>query len=263
MRAIVVSGGVLAVAAIFGLGVVVGRFVLTKNQPAVSAPSNAIMGQPGLDNPLGDPNAALGTDPSMTALPPAPAAPLPPAVPPQSATAAPAGPAPNPPALPVISARAASDAAMAASAVTSACNVRVSKDAPIRSWSQKDRVSAVAVGDKCGDATIRILLETPEGAALYSLQAPARDFGITKDASADDVRNRMTQLLPTDTIRAAAYPEWKDGDNSPTRSEFSRDSYEALRTANGPVTCLKLPNAGQRCLASDPANGQIKVFSRS
>jgi hypothetical protein len=261
MRAIVVSGGVLAVAAVFGLGVVVGRFVLTHEVPVVSAPTNAIMGPSGLDNPLGDPNAALGTDPSLNALPPAPAAPLPPATPPGSAVAS-TTPA-TPTTIPTISARAASDAAIAASAITASCNVRVSKDAPVRSWSQKDRVTAIAVGDTCGNSTIRISLETPDGAALYTLQAPARDFGIAPQASADDVRNAITLFLPTNAVRAAAYPQWATGAASPSGTEFGRDAYEAVRAANGPVTCLKMPNAAQRCVATDPSNGQIKVFSRS
>jgi hypothetical protein len=258
MRAIAVSGGVLAIAAVFGLGVVVGRFVLTRDAQVVSAPTNAIMGPSGLDNPLGDPNAALSTDPSMTALPPAASAPLPPARPPSSmvsgvASATDAA---------IVTARSESDAAIAAAAITSGCNVKVSQDAALRSWSRKDRVSAVAMGETCGTSTIRILLETPEGAALYSLQGPARDFGISPQATADEVRSRIAALLPTDAVRAAAYPQWPKGGQAPASSEFTRDSYEAVRAANGPVTCLKLPNVAQRCVASDPINGQLKVFSR-
>jgi hypothetical protein len=258
MRAIFVSGGVLAVAAVFGLGVVVGRFVLNRDVPVVSAPSNAIMGPSGLDNPLGDPNAAVAGDPTLNTLPPAAAAPLPPAIPP---TANGAG-SPTPAAPIAITARNESDAAIAASAVTAACSVRVSNEAPIRSWTKMDRVTANAVGDTCGTATVRIVLETPEGTALYSLQAPARDFGIGVDASPEEVRNRITQLLPTNAIRAAAYPEWQAGKASPTRNEFTQQAYEAVRAANVPVTCVKLPTASQRCVAADPSSGQLRVFSR-
>jgi hypothetical protein len=254
MRAIVVSGGVLAVAAVFGLGVVVGRFVLNQNNPSVSAPTNAILGQPGLDNPLADPDAALGTDSALNAPPPAVAAPLPPSSQPGINL--------PPPPPPFVSAKAESDAAIAASAVTAACNVRVSHDAPVRSWTKKDRVTAIAVGDTCGRATIRVLLETPEGTALYSLQAPASDFGIGANASADEVRNRLTQLLPTDAVRAAAYPAWNADAPAPTRNEFTRETYEAVRAADNPVTCLKLPTGSQRCVAADPSNGQVRVFSR-
>jgi hypothetical protein len=253
MRAILVSGSVLAIAGVFGLGVVVGRFVLNRDTPSVDAPTNAIMGPPGLDNPLGDPDAALSTDPSLNAPPPTVAAPLPPATPPgQAAVALP----------PIVSARDESNAAMAASAVTSTCNLRVSRDAPVRSWSTKDRVTAIAIGDSCGNATVRLLLETADGAALYSLQAPARDFGILANASADDVRDRLSQLLPTDAVRAAAYPAWPADGPAPTRNEFTRDAYEAVRAANNPVTCLKLPTGTQRCVAADPSNGQVKVLSR-
>jgi hypothetical protein len=254
MRAIVVSGGVLAVAAIFGMGVVVGRFVLDRDKPSVDAPTNAIMGPSGLDNPLGDPDAVLGADDSLNAPPPTVAAPLPPATQPGEQISSPLP--------PVITPRAETDAAMAASAVTASCDIRVSRNAPVRSWSQKDRVSAIAVGQTCSTATVRIMLETPEGNALYSLQAPARDFGITSTASADDVRNRLSQLLPTDAVRAAAYPAWPADGPAPTRNEFTRDAYEAVRAANNPVTCLKLPTGSQRCVAADPSNGQVKVFSR-
>ena len=253
MRAIVVSGGVLAVAAVFGLGVVVGRFVLNHESPSVSAPTNAITGPFGLDDALGDPSAVLGTDPSLNAPPPTIAAPLPPATQPGAATGGMTA---------DISARAESDAAMAASAITAGCDVRVSQDAPVRSWSQKDRVTAMAVGQTCGAAMIRIMLESPEGTALYSLQAPARDFGINANANAEDVRVRLNQLLPTDAVRAAAYPAWPANGPAPTRNEFTREAYEAVRASNNPVTCLKLPTGTQRCVAADPSTGQVKVFSR-
>jgi hypothetical protein len=258
MRAIVVSGGVLLVAAVFGMGVVVGRFVLSRDTPSVNAPTNAIVGPAGLDNPLGDPDAVLSADASLNAPPPTTAAPLEPLVQPGMPAPINAPPAP----APLITAQAESDAAFAASAVTSACNLRVSRDAPVRSWSKKDRVTAIALGDSCATATIRIVLETVEGTALYSLQAPARDFGITASTSAEAVRERLSQLLPTDAVRAAAYPAWTVDAAPPTRSEFSRDVYEAVRSANNPVTCLKLPTATQRCVAADPTSGQVKVFSR-
>ena len=259
MRAIVVSGGLLAIAAVFGLGVVVGRFVLNRDNPSVNAPTNAIMGPAGSDNPLGDPYAVLGTDPSINAAPPTVAAPLPPSTPPVVGQQTPTPALPLPP---IVSSRVESDAAMTASVVTAACDVRVSHDAPVRSWTQKDRVTAMAVGQSCGSAVIRIMLETPEGTALYSLQAPARDFGIGANANAEEVRVRLTQLLPTDAVRAAAYPAWPVDAPAPTRNEFTRDAYEAVRASNNPVTCLKLPTGTQRCVAADPSNGQVKVFSR-
>jgi hypothetical protein len=256
VRLIVVSGGVLAIAAIFGLGVVVGRFVLKDDRTVVSAPTNAIMGPSGVDNPLGDPNAALAGDPAASALPPAAPSALPPARPPQGIVST-VG------AATALSARSESDAAMEASAITASCNVRVSKDIAIRSWSQKDRISVVAIGPTCDTASIRLMLETSEGAALYSLQTPARDLGILAGDTEETVRTRLAQLLPTDSVRAAAFPQWTPDTPSPNRSEFTQESYEAVRTANNPVTCLKFPTTNQRCVAGDLASGQIKVFSRS
>lgn len=252
MRAIVVSGGVLAVAAVFGLGVVVGRFVLSHDSAAVSAPTNAIMGPTGMDNPLGDPDAALGTDPSLNAPPPTIAAPLPPATPPGQAVAA----------VAPITARLESDAAIASGTSQSDCNIRVSHNAPVRSWTKMDKITATAIGPNCGSGVVRIMLETPEGAALYSLQAPARDFGISADASAEVVKSKLTELLPTNAVRAAAYPEWPATGPAPTRTEFTRETYEAIRASNAPVVCLKMPTASQRCVATDPASGQVRVFSR-
>jgi hypothetical protein len=254
MRAIVVSGGILAVAAIFGVGVVVGRFVLDRDAPSVSSQTNAIIGFPDTDNALASPDNAVIGDTSLNAPPPTIAAPLPPLTQPGIAIV--------PPKPPVVSPRAESEAAIAASSVTVACDIKVSKNAPIRSWGAKDRVTVTALGQSCGASTIRIMLETPEGTALYSLQAPARDFGITTSATPDDVRDRLLRLIPTDAVRAAAYPAWPADGAAPTRSEFTRDNYEAVRAANNPVTCLKLPTGSQRCVAADPSNGQIKVFSR-
>jgi hypothetical protein len=57
VRLIVASGVTLAIVVSFGLGVVVGKFVLSPDQPLASAPTNAIMGPVGLDNPLADPEA--------------------------------------------------------------------------------------------------------------------------------------------------------------------------------------------------------------
>jgi hypothetical protein len=257
MRAIVISGGVLGVAAIFGLGVIVGRFVLKDDRQVVAAPTNAIMGPSGLDNPLGDPNAALEGDPSLSSLPQAPSAPLPPATPPGRFSQT------NPTDPSAMTARLESDAAIAASAVTAGCNVRVSKNAPVRSMNQQDRITAIAIGSNCATATVRLMLETSEGAALYSLQAPARDFGISQSDTPADVETKIARLLPTDVVRSAAFPAWEANRPAPTTTEFSQEAYEAIRAANGPVTCLKLPTGGQRCVAGDVTSGQIKVLSRS
>lgn len=253
MRAIVVSGGVLAIAAIFGLGVVVGRFVLNRDNPGASAPTNAVMGPIVADGAMGDPYVVSGTDPSLNAPPPTIAAPLPPSTQPNVAVVAPST---------SVTASIESDASIAASTITAGCDVRVTRDAPVRSWNQKDRITAMAVGPTCGAAVVSVLLETKDGAALYSLQAPARDFGIAPNSNAEDVRVRLSQLLPTDAVRAAAYPAWPADAPAPTRNEFTRDAYEAVRASNNPVTCLKLPTGTQRCVAADPGSGQIKVFSR-
>lgn len=249
MKSIYVAGGVLALAVVFGLGVVVGRFVLEREPDIATAPTPAIPGMAGLDNPLSDPNAALGTDPDMMAE--APAAPLPPAAVPRAApTTGLAG---------MSAAQAESEAAMAAAALP-ACDVRVSRRMPVKSWGAGDALVATASGTTCGAAVVRIQVTGSDGGPLYTLSAPASDFGLDAGASADALRAALDRALPAAAVRAAAYPAWSDA--TPAQTEFSREAYDAIRAADAPVVCLKLPTAPTRCLAADPASGQVRVFNR-
>jgi hypothetical protein len=256
VRLIVASGAALALVVTFGLGVVVGKFVLSPNQPLASAPTNAIMGPVGLDNPLADPDAVLSTDPSVTAPAP-PAVPEPPTTGPNEVVIPTPGPLVN-----GIGPRAESDAAMAAGNVVQQCDIKVSQPIAIRTWKAPDRVTIMALGNECASGNIRVTLETNEGRALYTLQAPARDFGIPATATADQIRDRLTTLLPANAVKSDTYPAWPEGVESPTRSEFTRETYEAIRQADAPVVCLKLPTSAQRCVAQDPKSGQLRVFAR-
>jgi hypothetical protein len=200
-----------------------------------------------------DPNLTAGADAGLDGIPTVPAAPLPPATSAGGEASAMASAEMNPRGEAI---------AAAASVDANTCSVRVSEGAAVRSWNLKDKVSASAIGATCGNSIIRIMLETPEGSALYALQAPARDFGISETATAEEVREKLMTLLPTNAVRAAAYPAWDADGPAPTNTEFTRETYEAIRAANHPVICLKLPSASQRCVAADPATKQIKVFSR-
>jgi hypothetical protein len=237
LRAILVAGAVLALAGTFGLGVVVGRFVLKDERPAAAALEGV---QP---LPPSDPNldAQAGLDPALD--PPAPPTPLPPALPPGSGATA---------------ARVESEAAMAAGAA--ACNVRVTRRMPIRTWASGDRLVASAAGATCGGATVRLIFEGPDGGALYTLSAAAADFGLSPQATADELRAALDRAMPDSAVRAAAYPAWSEA--TPAVSEFTREAYDAIRAANNPVVCVKLPTAPQRCVAADPATGEVKVFNR-
>lgn len=256
MRLIVASGAALALVVSFGLGVVVGKFVLSPNQPLASAPTNAIMGPVGLDNPLADPDAVLSTDPSVTAPAP-PAVPAPPISGPNEVVIPTPGPLVN-----GIGPRAESDAAMAAASSVQQCDIKVGQSIAIRNWKAADRVTIMATGNDCASGSIRVTLETNEGRALYTLQAPARDFGIPATASPDQIRDRLTTLLPAGAVKSSDYPAWPEGSESPSRSEFTRETYEAIRQADTPVVCLKLPTSAQRCVAQDPKSGQFRVFAR-
>jgi hypothetical protein len=256
VRLIVASGVTLAVVVSFGLGVVVGKFVLSQDQPLASAPTNAIMGPVGLDNPLADPEAVLSTDPSVTA-------PAPPVVPILPTTGRNEVVIPTPgPLVNGEGPRAESDAAMAAGSPFPQCDIKVTQATAIRSWMAPDRVTIMATGNDCASGSVRVTLETIEGRALYTLQAPARDFGIPATASPDQIRDRLTTLLPANAVKSSAYPAWAEGSESPTRSEFTRETYEAIRQADAPVICLKLPTSAQRCVAQDPKSGQFRVFAR-
>lgn len=250
------SGAALALLAAFGLGIVVGKFVLSPHETIATAPTNAIMGPAGLDNPLADPDAVMSTDPSVTATAPPPA-PLPPATGPNEVVIPTPGLLVN-----GVTPRTESDAAMAAVNPAGQCDIKVSQPSAIRSWKQVDRVTIMATGTDCASGSIRIMLETGEGRALYTLQAPARDFGIPATASSDQIRDRLTTLLPANAIKASTYPAWPEGSESPTRAEFTRETYEAIRQADSPVVCLKLPTSAQRCVAQDPRSGQFRVFAR-
>lgn len=256
MRAIVVSGGVLAIAGVFGLGVVVGRFILNDDQQPVSVPSNAIIGPSGLDNPLGDPSAILSADASLNAPPAAASGPLAPATPPPrfQAQSGDTG--------ATITARAESDAAMAASTLTATCNIRVERNAYVRSWTQQDRVAILAIGPSCASASIRAVVETPDGAALFSVPLLPREFAITATDPVEAIQTKISAALPSDSARAAAFPPWQLNQPAPTQSDFTQDKYEAMRAANVPVVCFNLPSSGKNCFAFDPTAAQVKLFSR-
>jgi hypothetical protein len=249
MRAMTVAGAAFTLAVVFGLGVVVGRFVLGGPQPAVTAPTTALPGLPGFDDPL-DRDAILDGDPSLLEPPPVPPTALPPATGPggsgqfADATAA---------------ARAESAAAMQAAP----CTVRVSKQMPVRAWAEPGTVVAEASGDTCGSAVVRLSVRGRDGAVLYTLTAPASDFGIPSEGDPGQLRGALDAALPNSAVRAAAYPPWGEGAPAPPGAEFDRTTYEAIRAADVPVVCIRVPTAPERCVAADPASGQVRVLSRN
>ncbi|WP_284358461.1 hypothetical protein [Candidatus Phycosocius spiralis] len=256
MRLIMVSGAALTVIIVFGLGVVVGKFVLSSNPPVANSPSNAILDPAGLVNPLADPDAAVGSDPNVITPPPAP---LP--APPASAIneVVIATPSNLPPESGVHD---ETELSMSADKASSQCDIKVNQSLAIRSWKSLDKVTIMATGPDCASGNIRIMLETAEGRALYTLQAPTRDFGIAANANADQIKDRLSGLLPPSALKASDYPAWPVGSDSPTRSEFTRETYETIRDSGAPVVCLKLPSSAQRCVAQDPKSGQFRVFAR-
>lgn len=249
MRAMMVAGMGFAVAAAFGAGIVVGRFVLDRPDAAASPPATALPGLSGLDNGF-DPNAVLEGDPSLVAPPPVPPRALPPVVatPPDTITGDPS----------TDLARMESEAAQMAGA----CSVRLAKRMPIRDWTEPGQVVAEASGATCGTALVRLTLRTSQGQVLYTLTAPAADFGLTDEATPEQALAVLDAALPNSARRAGAYEAWPEGAASHGGSELGRAGYEAVRAADAPVICLNVPSAPSRCIAADPTSNQMRVFSR-
>lgn len=242
MRSVVVAGAVLGLSLAFGLGVVVGRFVLNDDGtgPMASTPLPGLFGAGG--------GEAMGVeDPSLLDAPPAPPGPLAPAVAPGSALT------PEEQA-----ARAESEAAMAASG----CQVRVSRRMPVRDFASTGEVVAETSGGACGDTLVRISIQGPDGATLYSMSAPAADFGVPASADPATLRSALDSALPASAVRGGAYPGWADGAAAPAGTEFDRNAYEAVRAADNPVVCIKMPTAPERCVAASPEGGPMRVMSR-
>lgn len=235
MRAIYVSAGLFSLLAAFGLGIVVGRFVMKDGPQDVAMNQNAIPGLFGQNNEFsaaGIPNQ----DPAQM-LPTAP----------------------NPPQANLTAAQAE---AMASASAAKNCSVSASRSMPIRNWNSTGSISAVAVGESCGTAVVRFVLKTSDGRTLFTLTAPARDLDVAEGASADALKDAIERSLPDSAVRAAAYPQWKEGAPTPLGTEFNRETYEAIRAQNLPVICIKLASAPQTCFASDPNSNEIKTLSR-
>jgi|APTNR8051073442_1049403.scaffolds.fasta_scaffold02814_4 hypothetical protein len=235
MRAIYVSAGLFSLLAAFGLGVVVGRFVMKDGPSKTAFNQGTIPGLFGQNNEFsaaGIPNQ----DPSQI-LPVLPN--------PQEANLTPAQ----------IEASAAANAAKN-------CSVTASRPMPIRNWNNFGAISAVAVGENCGTAVVRFVLKASDGRTLFTLSAPARDLDVAPDASAETLQAAVERSLPDSAVRAAAYPQWKEGAPTPLGTEFNRETYEAIRAQNAPVICIKLASAPQTCFAADPNSNEIKTLSR-
>ena len=244
MRTLYVSAALFGVLASFGLGVVVGRFVI-KNDDGMNAaqvaPDIGIFGATAETNGAIDANL----DPAQMLPPPA---------------------APNSPQKSIVSAEAVAVSARSeAEAFQSAsknCSISVSRAVPIKSWEQSGSVSAITEGENCGTSLVRILVKNPEGKTIFTMSAPAGDFGVAPSADAGELKAALARALPDSAIRAAAYPAWKEGDKAPNGTEFGREGYEAVRAANAPVICVKIPSAPQTCLAADPSSGEVKTLLR-
>ncbi|MBN8649205.1 MAG: hypothetical protein J0L55_14720 [Caulobacterales bacterium] len=152
--------------------------------------------------------------------------------------------------------------ANAAQAAVSGCNLFAQKPIHIKNWEVKGNIIANSEGENCASALVKIMLKDETGKTLFTMTAPAKDFGISEETKKEDITNALSDALPNSAIRAKAYPEWKIGEERPFGSEFDQITYEKIRALDTPIICLKIPSAPQTCISANPENGEIKTFSR-
>lgn len=238
MRALKVSTIVFVIVAIIGIAVIMGRFVF-KLGPA----------QIGEEPKMASIEADLVSTNSVTDQAFDPAQMLPPS--------------------PVIeqpknanSMSGAAQEAASSSMASSNCAVNVEKPISISDWNNKGVVSASAEGNDCQSAIIRIEIKSNQGKSLFSMSAPARDFGMSANSNSENLRNALNNALPNSAVRANAYPKWDNDESKPFGTEFDKATYEKIRAQSAPVICIKLPTAPQTCIAANPETGDIRTFSR-
>lgn len=244
MRVLQVSVALLALGATFGLGVIVGRFVMNDTPGAGSMPS---LGPVGADGLPGESTGLDQTIPNPFEAPPAPPRPL-----------APASDTPLTDASVANAAQLETEAAMAGAG----CNGRVSKAVPVRSWTSRGQAIVEIRGASCDVASVRVAILASDGAPVLDSVINVSDLGLEPGASPDTIRRRLERILPDSAVRAQAYPAWPEGAAAPVAdTEFSRDVYETVRASDGPVVCVTLPGSGPRCVATDPTTGRSGVMS--
>lgn len=238
MRALKVSTIVFAIVAIIGIAVIMGRFVFKLGPARI-----------GEEPQMTSIEAEIASTNSVTDQAFDPAQMLPPS---------PVIEQPNT----TIATSSASQEAMASAQASSNCAVSVAKPISISDWNNKGSVSASAEGNDCQSAIIRIEIKSNQGKSLFTMSAPARDFGMSANSNVDNLRNALNNALPNSAVRANAYPKWDNDENKPFGTEFDKATYEKIRAQSAPVICLKLPSAPQTCIAANPETGDIRTFSR-
>lgn len=142
------------------------------------------------------------------------------------------------------------------------CAVNSEKTVSISNWETKGTVSAQADGDTCGQALVRLLVRDGNNKIVFTMTAPARDFGVEPDADGVSLKSAIEKSLPQNSARASSFPQWNGSDTKPFGTEFDQATYEKLRAADVPIICLKLPSAPQTCIAESPKDGMYHTFVR-
>lgn len=156
------------------------------------------------------------------------------------------------------------DATIAEASAQASMNCAVSsvKSVAISNWETRGTVSAQADGDNCGQALVRLLVRDNNEKIVFTMTAPARDFGVEPDADGVALKSAIEKSLPQNSAHAGSFPQWASADTKPFGTEFDQATYEKLRTADVPIICLKLPSAPQTCIAESPKDGMYHTFVR-
>jgi hypothetical protein len=236
MRALRVSIIVFAIVAIIGIAIILGRFVF-KLGPIESKQSENIIANAEIY--AQNPNNEV-YDPAQM-LPPSPVI----------EKAKPQISQQNPNAL----------EAMAAQEAAANCNIAISKPVAIDDWNTNGNVIAISEGSDCNSILVRILVKNSAGKTLYTMSAPARDFGISQNPNSQELKTALDSALPNAAIHAKTYPAWTNESNKPQGTEFSQSEYEAMRNNDEPIICIKLPSAPQTCIAATQNASEMRTFA--
>jgi hypothetical protein len=241
VRALTVSAILFGVLVAFGLGILVGRFVLGDQQ---TIPAETVL------PPL--PGEASGAGLAQDAVP--------------------VGALPSPPASVVLpSDLAASSAVNAAlaSSETAACDIRIARGMPLRSFAKPDRMVIQSQGEDCTSAVVTLSIQDSGGSPLYSFSAPASALGFAGNAgeTKESLMGFLNRYAPTTARSSARLPVWAEGSEGPALPNgvsllAERPFYEAIRAQSAPLFCHRASTRLTKCFAADPEDGLVKPVTQ-
>jgi len=241
VRALTVSAILFGVLVAFGLGILVGRFVLGDQQ---TIPAETVL------PPL--PEEASGAGMAQDAIP---------------SDALPSGSASL--ALPSDLAASSAVSAAVSASETAACDIRIARGMPLRSFAKPDRMVVQSQGEDCSAAVVTLSVQDSGGSPLYSFSAPASALGFAANAgeTKESLMGFLNRYAPTTARSAARLPVWTDGTEGPSLPAgvtllAERPFYEAIRAQSAPLFCHRASVRLTKCFAVDPDDGLVKPVTQ-